>query len=119
MAVAMHPECQPHAAVVWLDQWHALVARRDHDVRAIVGIDRDAESEHDYLQRVAEATEDCERLMILGPGEARLAFEREYVDLYRRGDRLLDVEASPGTSSAELMDRLRLLEGDDLAMPVG
>lgn len=115
-AVAALPE--PHAAVVWLDHWHALVARRDAGHPAIVGIDRESDREDDYLVRVARAAADCERVMILGPGPERIAFERAYGHLYRRGDRLVDVEASPGASSSELMDRLRFLEGDDL-VPAG
>ena len=109
----------PHAAVVWLDHWHALVARREAGHRAVVGIDRDAEPVHDYLLRVARAAEDCDRVMILGPGDDRLEFEHEYATLYRRGDRLIDIELRLAASNAELIDRLRLLEGDELALPAG
>ncbi|HEY8239113.1 MAG TPA: hypothetical protein VIF63_06735, partial [Candidatus Limnocylindrales bacterium] len=95
------------------------VARRDAGHRAIVGIERDADPVHDYLLRVARAAEDCDRVMILGPGDDRLEFEHEYEILYRRGDRLVDVEVRPATTNAELIDRLRLLEGDELARPAG
>ncbi len=107
------------AAVVWLDHWHARIARRDGGHRAIVGVERDAEPAHDYLVRVARACEDCDRVMILGPGDDQVAFEHEYATLYHRGDRLVDVEVRAATSNAELIDRLRLLEGDELARPVG
>ena len=108
-----------HAAVVWLDHWHALVARRDHGARAIVDVDRAGESEGEYLVRVARVTDDCDRLMILGPGDDRLAFGREFVAHHDREAVALDIEASVAASPAELFDRLRLLEGDVLAQPVG
>ena len=116
MATLAHPA---HAAVVWLDHWHAFVARRDHGAAAIVDVDRDGESEVDYLVRVARMTDDCDRVMILGPGEDRLAFGREYVAHHRRDLVALDIEASVSASRSELFDRLRLLEGDELARPVG
>ena len=107
------------AAVVWLDHWHALVARRDHGAAAIVDVDRGGESDDDYLVHVARVTDDCDRVMILGPGKERLAFGREYVERHGRGVVALDIEASVSASPAELFDRLRLLEGDERACPRG
>jgi hypothetical protein len=112
-----HHGSGPHAAVVWVDGWHALVARSDDGRRTITEIDREAGPELDYLLRVARETSDCDRLMILGSGEARLAFEREYVTLYRRPDRLVDVEAAAATTPTDLIDRLRFL--DALVRPTG
>ena len=109
----------PHAAVVWLDHWHALVARRDHGATAIVDVDRGTQSEGEYLVRVARMTDDCDRVMVLGPGDDRLAFGREYVADHGRRVVALDVEASVSASPAELFDRLRLLEGDERAQPMG
>lgn len=97
--------------MIWVDQFHAAVARRDHGRCIVTEIDRDAEPQDQYLLRIAHEARDCDRVMILGPGDARLAFEREYVSLYRRPDRLLDVEAAPAARTADLVDRLRLLEG--------
>ena len=116
MVAPMHPA---HAAVVWLDHWHAFVARRDHGAAAIVHVERDGAPEREYLIRVARVTDDCDRVMILGPGDDRLAFGREYVSHHRRDVVALDIEVSLGASPAELVDRLRFLEGDDLARPVG
>ena len=116
MPAPMHPA---HAAVVWLDHWHALVARRDHGAAAIVDVDRGVESESEYIVRVASVTDDCDRVMILGPDDDRLAFGREFVAHHEREAVALDIEASVGASPAELFDRLRLLEGDELARPVG
>ena len=116
MAASMH---LAHAAVVWLDHWHALVARRDDGAAAIVDVDRGAESEWDYIVRVARITDDCDRVMILGPGDDRLAFGREFVAHHDREAVAVDIEASVSASPAELFDRLRLLEGDERACPVG
>lgn len=116
MATLAHPA---HAAVVWLDHWHALVARRDRGAASIVDVDRVGESEAEYLARVAGMTDDCDRVMILGPGDDRLAFGREYVAHHRRDVVALDIEASVSATPSELFDRLRLLEGDEFARPVG
>jgi hypothetical protein len=104
------PVAGHHAAVVWLDGWHAFVARSDHGRCQISEVDRDADPESTYFDRVTYETQDCDRLMILGPGEAKLAFEREYVALYRRSDRLIDLETTVTVTSVELADRLRFLE---------
>ena len=110
---------QAHAAVVWLDPWHALVARRDHGVAGIVDLDRGAEPEQDFLDRVAEMTDDCDRVMILGPANDRLTREREVVVHHHREIVALDIEARASASPSELFDRLRLLEGDSRTWPAG
>lgn len=102
---------EPHAAVIWVDGWRAIVARTEHGKRVITEVDRDADPEPLYLLRVARQADDCDRVMILGPDTTRLAFEREYVALYRRPDRLVDVEAAPSANTVELLDRLRWLDG--------
>jgi spermidine synthase len=116
VATLAHPA---HAAVVWLDRWHAFVARRDQGAAAIVDVERGDQSEGEYLVRVARMTDDCDRVMILGPGDDRLAFGREYVAHHPREVVALDIETSVSASPAELFDRLRLLEGDERARPVG
>jgi len=110
MATLIRHDPVPHAAVVWVDGWHALVARSERGRATISEVDREADPEHDYLVRVAREARDCERLMILGPGTTREAFEREYATLYRRADRFVDAETAPPTSGPELLDRLRLLD---------
>ena len=98
--------------VVWLDRWHAFVAHREGGRGAIVEVGRDADPEPVYLRRVAEVAMDCPRVMILGPDDDRLAFDREYETIFKRGDRFVEIEACPWPTSAGLLDRLRLLEGE-------
>lgn len=98
------------AAVVWLDRSHALIARA-HDGRPkITEIDRDYDPEIQYLLRVVHEAEDCDRIVIMGPDAARIAFEREYVALYRRPDRLIDVGQVVAPRACDLVDELRMLE---------
>ena len=116
MAAPMH---HAHAAVVWLDHWHALVARREAGGAAIMDLDRGDETEQSFLDRVAGLTDDCDRVMILGPANDRLTREREVVVHHHQAVIALDVEASASASPSELFDRLRLLEGDALSRPAG
>lgn len=98
------------AAVVWLDRSHALVAR-SHDGRAAVTeVERETDTELSYLLRVVHEAAGCDRLVVMGPDAARVAFEREYVALYRRPDRLIDVGQMISPRPADLVDELRMLE---------
>jgi len=114
MVTSVQPHAShPHAAVIWVDGWHALVASAVQGHPRVTEIDREAEPEHDYFVRVARAADDCERLMILGPGTTREAFEREYAALFRRPDRFVDAETSPPATERELMDRLHQIDPDE------
>ena len=115
--MSVSPTDTSSAVVVWLDHWHAFVARRAEGRRSIVEVGRDADPEPAYLSRVAEVAGDCPRVMILGPDEDRIAFDRQYEASYVRSDRFVDIEACEWPSSAGLIDRLRLLE-DDFAVLV-
>ena len=99
------------AVVVWLDHWHALIAQHLDGHDGIREIDREADPEPAYLRRVAAAACDCQRVMILGPDDDRLAFDHEYEAMYERRDRFVEVEACPRQAPSALLDRLRLLEG--------
>ena len=103
----------PHAAVIWVDGWHALVARRDHGRPKLTEVDREADPMHDYFVRVAREADDCERLMILGPVGTVAPFEHEYEALYRRSDRFVDAESAASTTERELLERLLLLDPDE------
>jgi hypothetical protein len=113
MATLVQHHVHHHAAVVWVDGWHALVARAEHGQPTITEVDREAEPEHDYLVRVAREADNCDRLMILGPGTTRLAFEHEYADLYRRSDRFVDAETAAPATPRELVERLRQIDPDE------
>lgn len=98
------------AAVVWLDRSHALIARARGGLPAVTEIDREQDPEPAYLLRVAHEAEGCDRVAIMGSDASRIAFEREYVSLYRRPERLIDVELSATPEPRELVQQLRQLE---------
>lgn len=98
------------AAVIWLDRSHALVARAHAGHASVIEVDRDLEPESVYLHRIVHEAADCDRLVVMGPDSARIAFEREYVALYRRPDRLIDVGRADPPRECDLVDQLRLLD---------
>lgn len=98
------------AAVIWLDRYHALVARAHAGHAAVTEVDRDLDPEPVYLHRVLDEAADCDRLVVMGTDAARIAFEREYVALYRRPDRLIDVGRLEAPRVADLVDQLRMLD---------
>jgi hypothetical protein len=99
-----------HAGVVYVEPWFAMVARSGERAPVVTSLERARESEIEFLARVAQETTDCDRLVVMGPGNERLAFEREYVTLYQRPDRLVDDEPAAHASRFDLLDRLRMLE---------
>ena len=98
------------SAVVWLDRTHALVARAREGRPEVTEVDRSFDAETAYLLRVLHAAADCDRLVVMGPDADRIALEREYVALYRRPDRLIDVGQVDIPRAADLVDQLRILE---------
>jgi hypothetical protein len=66
-------------------------------------------SRSSYLAHVVRVIGDRQRVVMLGPGSDGLALEREYVAMFRRPDRLVDVEPAGPVSADELVDRLRTL----------
>jgi hypothetical protein len=81
------------SAVVRLDPARALVARvgRGGPVSRR-SIERGADAQSTWFARIVDATGD-DQVIVLGPPDARLAFEREYVQIRHRPDRLVDVPA--------------------------
>ena len=98
------------AAVIWLDRYHALVARAHAGRAAVTEIDRDLDPEPTYLHRILHEAADCDRLVVMGSDAARFAFEREYVALYRRPDRLIDVGRVDPPRGSDLVDHLRMID---------
>lgn len=98
------------SAVVWIDGRQAIVATMSADGHvSTYDVNRGHEPEPVYLTLVVRAIGDCKRVVILGPSTARLALEREYVAIFRRPDRLLDVEPAGPIDLEALVGRLRLL----------
>lgn len=98
------------AAIVWLDLRHALVARAIDGRSVVTEVAREADPEADYLLRVAHEASGCDRVVVMGPDAARIDFEREYVALYQRPDRLIDAGLSFSPERADLFTQLRFIE---------
>jgi hypothetical protein len=101
------------SAVVWIDDRHAYVATNavSGDLLFTEIHPRPGAGDHDetYLARVVDAIGDRERVAILGPDTQRLALEREYVLIFHRPERLIDVEPSSLADRIEIAERLRTL----------
>jgi hypothetical protein len=103
-------EAAAPSAAVWLNGCQAIVAAMSDDGRiSTCEISRGWLPETSYLAQVVRVIGDRRRVMILGPSSVRLALEREYVAMYQRPDRLVDVELARRVSPEELVDRLRTL----------
>jgi len=98
------------SAVVWINGRQAFVALMGHDGRiSTCEISRGWSTLASYVAQVVRVIGDRERVVILGPTSARLALERDYVAMYRRPDRLVDVEPAGALSPEDVVDRLRTL----------
>ena len=100
------------SAVVWVDATRAIVASVEGDGQtSTCDINRGSLHESGYLEQVVRAVGDRRRVMILGPDAERLALEREYVAVYHRPERLVDVEPAQVVSRDELLELARTLAG--------
>jgi hypothetical protein len=98
------------SAVVWINGRQAFIAVMSDEGRiSTCEINRGWLPEHGYLAHVVRAIGDRERVVILGPSSVRLALERDYVAVYRRPERLVDVEPAGPVTPGALVDRLRAL----------
>ena len=111
MTIQAAPTRHGHAGVVYVEPWFAMIAHSGDSTPVVTAFERSRETEAEFLGRVAHETTDCDRLVVMGPGSERLAFEREYVRIYQRPDRLVDDEAAAWATRFDLLDRLRMLEG--------
>jgi hypothetical protein len=108
MPVASSVGSASTSAVAWIDDGGAIVARTgSNGHETTCEITRGSLPEPAYLAIVVRTIGDRERVLILGPGPARLALEREYVSIYHRPERLVDVEPSGPVGRDELVTRLR------------
>ena len=104
------PRTVDPSAVVWINGRQAMVAMMSHDGRiSTCEIDRGWLPESSYLTQVVRVIGDRRRVVIHGPSSVRLALEREYVAIFRRPDRLVDVEPAAAVDLQGLVDRLRAL----------
>jgi hypothetical protein len=112
-ATTMHEQrANSPTAVVWVSGRHAVVAVADSDhIGGITSstVEREIESEADFVTRIVSAVGDSERVMVLGPAGRRLAVQRAYVALSHRPDRLVEVEKAGPIDPAEIAERLRAL----------
>ncbi len=100
----------PTGAITWIDRDHALIARRSREGAIdVASVRRDTPDASSYLGRIVHEIGDRDRVVILGPGSLRTELEREYVTIYHRPDRLIDVEPASEMTEAELVARLREL----------
>ncbi|MFI5253944.1 MAG: hypothetical protein ACHQ15_00580 [Candidatus Limnocylindrales bacterium] len=103
------------AAAVWIDLRHALVGRTTPGGEIeVIEISRPVRLEEPltrWIALVADAVGDRERVLILGAGPMRLALEREYVAIFHRPDRIIDVEPASSIDRAGLIVRVRELAG--------
>jgi hypothetical protein len=96
------------SAVVWINRREAVVAatRLDGGIEVEQISAAGAETLHGYLARVVDVIGERERLMILGPGSARTALEREYAETFRGPERLIDVEPADRRQRDHVVERL-------------
>ena len=106
----------PSGAVTWIDSTRAVIARTGTSGGVSVKVVRpDPELVDElipFLARVVDEIGDRDRVVIMGPDAMRVELEREYVTIFKRPDRLLDVEASGPTQQSELVKRLEVLTGE-------
>lgn len=106
----VEPRSVPASAVVWINGRQAVVATMGNDGRILTcEINRGLSPASAYLALVVHAIGDRQRVVILGPSSARLELEREYVAIYRRPDRIVDVEPAGAVKTEDLVERLRAL----------
>ena len=98
------------SAVCWIDGAEAIVAAMSRDGRiSTCEMNRGWLPEASYLAQVVRLIGDRERLTILGPSSMRLLLEREYVAVFHRPDRLIDVEPEGPVAIEELIERVQAL----------
>jgi len=104
------PQTVTPSAVVWVNGRCAMVAMMNHDGGiSTCEINRGWLERPAYLAQVVRVIGDRQRVIILGPSSVRLALEREYVTIFHRPDRLVDVEPAGAVDMSGLIDRLRVL----------
>jgi hypothetical protein len=80
-------------AAVWVDDDQALIVARGPDRQETVELldRRPGESVAIFEARTVDEVLDDDRVIVRGPADARLEFERIYTALTHRPDRIVDV----------------------------
>jgi hypothetical protein len=94
LQLASEPKSNVREAVVWISQDRAVIVEQGRYGQASVEtLNRlPAESEGTFEARTIEEIGDHDRIVVAGPADARTAFERTFVAVTHRPDRLVDVE---------------------------
>jgi hypothetical protein len=81
--------------MIWINHHEAVIVGRDGSGRESVDVlDRGPlETEMRFEARAVAEVANEARVMVAGPAFARTQFERAYVALTRRPDRLVDIES--------------------------
>jgi hypothetical protein len=102
-------------AVVWIDESGATVAATKpeggYELKSVLPDPGDRFEPEHFLAHVVEEIAERERVVILGPSSTRTALEREYVTIYQRPERLIDVEPADAKERDRLVERLAILAG--------
>jgi hypothetical protein len=85
---------EPTEALVYIDHAHAVIVEHEPDGREVIEVlnRKRAETETAFEGRAADEVADQDRVVVSGPAFARTDFERAYVALTHRPDRIVDVE---------------------------
>jgi len=83
-----------NVALVWIDHEHAVIVSDETDGKgAVACLERDRdETERQFEARTVDQVTDDEKVVVSGPASARTSFERVYVAVTHRPDRLVDIE---------------------------
>ena len=90
-----------HKVVVWIDHEQAFIVGHDLNGREHVAlVDRaPGETEADFEARTVGEVVDDDEVVVSGPAYARTGFERAYVAVTHRPDRLVDIEPETAVTS--------------------
>ena len=92
-------------AVVWLDEQHAIVARRDPADRiSTTEVRRRQQPEPRYLASVVHEIAGQQHVLVIGPAPIRLALERRFVAVTHRPDRLISRSGTARAEGARLIE---------------
>jgi hypothetical protein len=86
-------------AVVWIDHDQAVIVEQDRNGTTAVEVvaRKPTETEAVFEGRTVDQLAGHERIIVTGPAYARTGFERAYVAVTHRPDRLVDVAPKSGT----------------------